>query len=81
MAEVKHDRIVVDPHVMVGKPCIKGTRITVEMILEKLAAGLSYDAILEDHPRLTRADILAAIAFAHDYMTRQDIILGDGERL
>lgn len=67
-----HDRITIDPDVMVGKPCIKGTRITVELILEKLAAGLTYEEILEDHPRLTRDDILASIAFAHDYMTRQD---------
>ncbi|MBL8156966.1 MAG: DUF433 domain-containing protein [Anaerolineae bacterium] len=59
-----HDRIVIDPAVMVGKPCIKGTRITVELILEKLAAGLSYDDILADHPRLRREDIMAAIIFA-----------------
>jgi uncharacterized protein (DUF433 family) len=58
------DRIVIDPAIMVGKPCIKGTRITVELIREKLAAGLSYDDILADHPRLRREDILAAIAFA-----------------
>jgi uncharacterized protein (DUF433 family) len=81
MAEVKHDRITVDPRVMVGKPCIQGTRITVELILEKLAAGLTYEEVLEDHPRLTREDILAALAFAHDYLTRQDIILASGERL
>jgi uncharacterized protein (DUF433 family) len=58
------DRIVIDPAIMVGKPCIKGTRITVELILEKRAAGLSDDDILADHPRLRREDILAAIAFA-----------------
>jgi uncharacterized protein (DUF433 family) len=78
---MKHDRIVIDFNVMAGKPCIKGTRITVELILEKLAAGLTYEEILEDHPRLTRDDILAAIAFAHDYLTRQDIILADGQTL
>lgn len=60
----QHDRIVIDPAIMVGKPCIKGTRITVELILEKLAAGLPYEDILADHPRLQREDILAAIAFA-----------------
>lgn len=52
-----------------------------ELILEKLAAGLSYEDILSEHPRLTRDDILAALAFAHDYLTRQDIILADGEDL
>ena len=79
MVGVKHERITIDPQVMVGKPCIRGTRITVELILEKLAAGLTYEEILEDHPRLTRDDILAALAFAHDYLTRQDIILADEE--
>ena len=81
MLEVKHERIVIDPNVMVGKPRIKGTRIPVALILEKLAAGMTYEAILEDHPRLTREDSLAALALAHDYMTQQDIILGSGERL
>ena len=77
----QHERITIDPAVMVGKPCIKGTRITVELILEKLGAGLSNDEILEDHPRLTREDILAAISFAHDYLAREDIILADGQAL
>ena len=77
----QHERITMDSAVMVGKPCIKGTRITVELILEKLGAGLSYDDILEDHPRLTRDDILAAISFAHDYLAREDIILADGQAL
>lgn len=62
---MKHERITIDPEVMVGKPCIKGTRVTVELVLEKLAAGMTYEEILEDHPRLVREDILAAIAFAH----------------
>jgi len=77
----QHERITIDSAVMVGKPCIKGTRITVELILEKLAAGLSYDDILEDHPRLSREDVLAAIAFAHDYLAREDIILANGQAL
>lgn len=63
---MKHERINIDPKVMVGKPCIKGTRITVELILEKLAAGLSYEQILADHPRLVREDILAAQEWSHD---------------
>ncbi len=59
---MQHQRISIDPEIMTGKPCIKGTRLTVELILQKLAAGLSYEDILADHPRLTREDILAAIA-------------------
>jgi len=53
-----------DPHVMMGKPVIAGTRITVEIILEKLAAGESAEEIFESHPRLTREGILAALAYA-----------------
>jgi len=49
------------PTVMMGKPVIKGTRITVESILEKLAAGETIEQILEAHPRLTREAILAAL--------------------
>lgn len=78
---MKHERISSNPEIMVGKPCIAGTRITVELILEKLAAGMRYEEILQDHPRLTHEDILAALAFAHDYMARQDIILADGQAL
>lgn len=58
-----HERISINPNVMVGKPCIAGTRIKVELILEKLAAGLSYEAILQDHPRLTREDILIVLKY------------------
>lgn len=68
---MKHERISIAPTVMGGKPCIAGTRITVELILEKLAAGLNYETLLEDHPRLTREDILAALAFASDSMAQQ----------
>lgn len=53
-----------DPLIMMGKPVITGTRITVESILEKLAAGETVEQILEAHPRLTREAIQAALAFA-----------------
>jgi len=53
-----------DPTVMMGKPVIAGTRITVELILETLAAGETFEQILEAHPRLTRESILAALAYA-----------------
>lgn len=76
-----HPRISIDPQVMGGKPCIAGTRITVELILEKLAAGLTYDMLLAEHPRLRQEDIFAAIGFAHDYMAHQDILLADGQAL
>jgi uncharacterized protein (DUF433 family) len=57
------DRISVSPAVRSGKPCIKGTRITVYDVLEYLAGGMTEDAILSDFPDLTRDDIRAALAF------------------
>jgi uncharacterized protein (DUF433 family) len=53
-----------NPTVMMGKPVIAGTRITVELILEKLAAGETIEQILDAHPRLTKEAVLAAIGFA-----------------
>ena len=53
-----------DPSIMMGKPVIAGTRITVELILDKLAAGETIDQLLEAHPRLTRDGVLAALAYA-----------------
>ena len=56
--------IVSDPHIMMGKPVIKGTRITVELILEKLAAGECIDDILEAHPHLPREAVLQIANYA-----------------
>lgn len=58
------ENIEANPRVMLGKPVIKGTRITVELILEKLSCGESFDEILSEHPRLRREHILAALAYA-----------------
>jgi uncharacterized protein (DUF433 family) len=58
------DLIKTDPNVMMGKPVIAGTRITVALILEKLAAGESIEQILDAHPRLTRQSISAALLYA-----------------
>lgn len=58
------DRIVSDPEILVGKPTIKGTRISVELIFERLAAGWTEKDILESYPRLTPEDIRAAFAYA-----------------
>ncbi|HIH44508.1 MAG TPA: DUF433 domain-containing protein [Candidatus Methanoperedenaceae archaeon] len=65
--------IISDPKVMMGKPVIAGTRITVEMILEKLSAGETVEQILEAHPRLTREAIRAALAFAAQAL-RSDVV-------
>jgi uncharacterized protein (DUF433 family) len=63
-----HPRISQNPKVMVGKPVIRGTRITVELILRRLGDGWSVETILEQYPNLSREDILAAQAFAADYL-------------
>ena len=65
--------IVMDPAVMMGKPVVKGTRITVELILEKLGAGETIEQLLEAHPRLTREGIQAALSFAAETL-RSDVI-------
>lgn len=62
-----------DPSIMMGKPVIKGTRITVEHILDKLAAGENIDQILSSHPRLTKEHVLAALAFAAQAL-RADVV-------
>ncbi|MDP2681725.1 MAG: DUF433 domain-containing protein [Deltaproteobacteria bacterium] len=60
--------IVSDPAVMMGKPVVAGTRITVELILEKLAAGETVEDILEAHTRLTHEGVQAALAFAAEVL-------------
>lgn len=65
--------IVSDPKVMMGKPTIAGTRITVEFILESLAAGETPEQLLEGHPRLKREEIQAALAFAAEAL-KADVI-------
>ncbi len=68
-----HPSITSDPAIMMGKPTIAGTRITVELVLEKLAAGESPEQIISAHPRLTMEAIRAAIAFAAE-VPRSDVI-------
>jgi uncharacterized protein (DUF433 family) len=66
-------RITSDPKIMMGKPVIAGTRITVESILERLGAGESVDDLLEAHPRLTKEAINAALSFAAQAL-RADVV-------
>ncbi|MEO6870024.1 MAG: DUF433 domain-containing protein [Ginsengibacter sp.] len=65
--------IEVNPKIMMGKPVIKGTRITVELILEKLSVGETEDDILEAHPHVSREDIKAALAFAAESLKGEKI--------
>lgn len=68
------DRIVSDPEILVGKPVIKGTRISVELILGWLANGWTHEQVLESYPNITREDILAALAFATERLHEEDYI-------
>ena len=70
---MKAELIQSDPAVLMGKPVVAETRITVELILEKLSAGETIDQILEAHPRLTREGVLAALDFAARVL-RTDIV-------
>ena len=67
------ERVLSDPTVMMGKPVVAGTRIPVELILEKLSAGETFDQIIQAHPRLTREGILAALRFAAQAL-RADVV-------
>ena len=69
-----HDHIEVNPQIMFGKPVIKGTRVTVELVLQKLAGGMTQDEIIKDHPNLKPEDIRAAQQFAADYLANEEII-------
>ena len=62
-----------DPSIMMGKPVVAGTRITVELILEKLASGETIDQLLAAHPRLTKEAVLAALDFAAQAL-RADVV-------
>jgi uncharacterized protein (DUF433 family) len=74
---VHHPRIAAGPAVMMGKPCVKGTRITVELILRKLGAGRSFADLLEAYPQLGEEDLRAALAYAADYMERETILAAE----
>jgi uncharacterized protein (DUF433 family) len=64
VAKMQQPKIISDPNIMMGKPIIAGTRITVEHILEQLAGGRTIEQILEVHPHITREDVQAAIIYA-----------------
>ncbi len=74
---MSHPRISANPAIMMGKPCIKGTRITVELILRKLGAGRSFADILDAYPHLVEDDLRAALAFAADYMQHETVLAVD----
>ncbi len=69
------DRITFNPKILGGKPVIKGTRISVEFILQLLASGMDIPEILGEYPRLEREDVLAAIEYAAKTLANEQIII------
>ena len=74
------ERISINPNVCFGKPCIRGTRIWVSLILDYLASGMTIEEIIEEYPHLTHEDILAAIAYGAE-AARERIISVPIERV
>lgn len=74
------ERISINPNVCFGKPCIRGTRIWVSLILDYLASGMTMDEIIQEYPHLTHEDILAAIAYGAE-AARERIIPVPTERV
>lgn len=67
------DRIVADPDVLAGKPVLKGTRISVELVMDLLANGYTTDEIIEQYDHLTREDIQACLAYAKEVVQRERV--------
>jgi len=75
------DRIEINPRVMMGKPVIRGTRITVELILRKLSEGAAVTDLIDAYPRLTHEDVQAAIGYAADTLAHEEtVILGSSKK-
>lgn len=68
-----HERITVDPKVLVGKPVIKGTRISVEFVIDLLAGGWTIEQILTEYDHLTREDIQACLAYASEVLKSERV--------
>ena len=67
------DRIVVDPRILTGKPILRGTRISVEFVVELLAAGWSHEQILASYPHLSEEDIRACLAYASELLREEKV--------
>ncbi len=68
------DRIEINPKILAGKPIIKGTRISVEFILELLSSGISSDDVVKEYPHLSKEDVVAAINYAMNVVKHEEII-------
>jgi len=68
------DRIEVNPDVLVGKPIIKGTRISVELIMDRMADGWTMEDVLAAYPHISREDVLAALSFASELFKEESFV-------
>ncbi|MDQ3699457.1 MAG: DUF433 domain-containing protein [Chloroflexota bacterium] len=74
------DRIITDPDILVGKPVVQGTRISVELVVDYLAQNPNLDELFADYPRLTIEDVKACLAYAHAVMEEQQEKTGSKAR-
>ena len=75
-----NDRIEINPRVMLGKPVVRGTRITVELILRKIAEGATEDVLLDAYPTLKKKDIKAAIVYAADTLAHEETLVASARK-
>ena len=73
-----HDRIEINPKIMLGKPVIRGTRIPVELIVRKMAEGADAEAVLQAYPNLTPDDVHAALRYAADLLAHELVLSAAG---
>ena len=69
------ERVIADPQIMLGKPIIKGTRITVELILQKLSQKMQIEDLLISYPNLKKEDIYAALAYSADVIGEEEMLV------
>jgi len=69
------DKITISPDIMLGKPVIKNTRITVEFLIKKLSEGMDINELLKEYSSLDRDDILAALAYSADVISKEEILV------
>jgi uncharacterized protein (DUF433 family) len=69
------ERIAIDQRVLGGKPTVRGTRISVELVLRRLAQDLDLESLYESYPRLTEDDVRACLAYAHSLVAGEDLVL------
>ena len=69
------EKIFISPDIMLGKPVIKGTRITVELIIKKLSEGMEINDIIHEFPQVTRDDVMACLAYSADVISRDEILV------